>query len=126
MQSGLLISSIGIIIGVALLAAFIAGFFIWAGAKLAGIKKATIGKSILAAIACSFALWFLTGLIFPFPFVGFLLGHLVCLWILQAIFDTTFGKAFLAWIFHFVAQVIAIIIGVLTFAGGLMGLFMVF
>ena len=123
---GLIITLSGAIIGVAVLAAIIAGFFIWVGAKLAGINQVTMGKSVLAAIACSVSLWFLTGVFFFFPVIGFLIGHFVCLWIIKSIFDTTYGKAFLAWIFHFAAQIIAIMIGIATFAGGLLGLFRVF
>ena len=123
---GILITFLGTLIGVAVLAAFIAGFFIWVGAKLAGINNTTIGKSVLAAIACSLSLWFLTGVFFFLPVIGFFIGQFICLWIIKNIFDTTFGKALLAWIFHFAAQVIAIIIAVATFATGLMAMFMVF
>jgi hypothetical protein len=123
---GILVTFLGTLVGVAVLAAFIAGFFIWVGAKLAGINNTTIGKSILAAIACSLSLWFLTGVFFFFPVIGFFIGQFICLWIIKNIFDTTFGKAFLAWIFHFAAQTIAIIIAIATFATGLMAMFMVF
>ncbi|MEW6714237.1 MAG: hypothetical protein AB1306_03965 [Nitrospirota bacterium] len=123
---GILIAFLGTLVGVALLAAFIAGFFIWVGAKLAGINNTTIGKSILAAITCSLSLWFLTGVFFFLPIIGFFIGHFICLWIIKSIFETTFGKALLAWIFHFAAQVLAIIIAIATFATGLMAMFMVF
>jgi len=51
-----LITFLGTLVGVAVLAASIAGFFIWVGAKTAGIPQVTIGKSILAAISCSLPL----------------------------------------------------------------------
>ncbi|MBI5675836.1 MAG: hypothetical protein HZC48_08450 [Nitrospirae bacterium] len=123
---GILVTFLGTLVGVAVLAAFIAGFFIWVGSKLAGINNTTIGKSVLAAIACSLSLWFITGVFFFNPIIGFFIGHLICLWIIKNIFETTFGKALLAWIFHFAAQVIAIIIAIATFATGLMAMFMVF
>ena len=123
---GILITFFATLVGVAVLAAFIAGFFIWVGAKIAGINNTTIRKSVLAAIACSLSLWFLTGVFFFFPVIGFFIGHFICLWIIKNIFDTTFGKAFLAWIFHFAAQVLAIIIAIATFATGLMAMFRVF
>ena len=119
--------AIGVIIGIAIIAAFLAGFFILIGAKMAGIENATIGNSILAAIACTMTVWILTAACSVVPvigtFIGFFIGLLSCVWILMTIFKTTFGKAFLAWILHFVAQVIAIIIGLFTFAGGLASIF---
>jgi hypothetical protein len=114
----------GAVVGIAVIAAFIAGFFIWVGAKMAGVRNATMGKSILAAVSCTLFVWILAAVFSVLPVVGtavgFIVGLIACVWIIKAIFDTSTGKALLAWIFHFAAQVIAVIIGLATFAGGLM------
>jgi hypothetical protein len=106
------------------LAWIIAGIFIWIGAKLAGIQGATLFRSMMAALAATLAVWLVTAACSALPVVGtilgFLLGHLICIWILMVLFETGFARALVAWVFHFVAQILAVVIAALTFAGGIL------
>lgn len=97
----------------------IAAFFLWIGAKLAGIQNATFGKAVVAALVSVIALAVLQVITSIIPFlgglVGFLLGILVSIYIIKAVFDTSWGKALLAWILYVVAIIatvfIALVIG---------------
>ncbi len=97
----------------------IAAFFLWIGAKLAGIQNATFGKAVVAALVSVIALAVLQVIMSIIPFlgglVGFLLGILVSIYIIKAVFDTSWGKALLAWILYVVAIIatvfIALVIG---------------
>ncbi len=101
----------------------ISGFFVLLGAKMAGIEKATLGKSIIASIAGNIGYVIFATVFSLVPVIGTLLGFVVglfvMLFIIKSIFDTTFGKAFLAWIFHFVAQVLVILAMIVLAAMGL-------
>ena len=122
-----IISALGVIataiIGVALLAMLIATFFMWIGAKIAGVKNATFGKSFIAAIGSAFLTWVLSLALSFFPPVGppigFLIGLILVVFIIKGAYDTTFGKALLVSAFHLLAEIAAIVIGLLTFAGAL-------
>jgi hypothetical protein len=53
--------------------------------------------------------------------VGWIVGVLITLFVLKVVFNTTWGKAFLAWLFHGIAQlivlgIIALIVAVLGVA----------
>lgn len=104
-------------------AVLISGIFMWIGARLAGVQRATLGRAILAAIASTAIAWIIRGLFaaaLPFvgPFIGFLLGLLLVLVAIRVIFDTSFGKALLAWIFFILAQMVAgLLVGLLFFGG---------
>ena len=45
------------------------------------------------------------------------------LFVIKIVFNTTMEKAFLCWIFNFIAKIVAIIIGIFTFATAIMSLF---
>ncbi|MFQ6087519.1 MAG: hypothetical protein ACE5K0_01275 [Candidatus Methanofastidiosia archaeon] len=89
----------------------IGAFFIWIGAKLAGVRDATFGKALICAVALA-----LIGPIFNLllsfigigGFIGFILGLLVTLYIIKSIFDTSWGKAFVVWILSIVAMVASV------------------
>jgi hypothetical protein len=118
-----IISTLGVIataiIGIALLAMLIASFFMWVGAKIAGVKNATFGKSFIAAIGSAFLTWILSLSLSFFPPVGppigFLIGLFLVVFIIKGAYNTTFGKALLVWVFHLLAEIVAIVIGILTF-----------
>ena len=105
------------------LAIIISGFFMWVGAKMAGIPKATFGKAIGAAIAVSLATWLIAVVFSIVPFigtiVGFIVGLLVSLFLIKSIFSTTMGKAFLAWLFNIFAQILAIVVSIALGVGAL-------
>jgi hypothetical protein len=95
-------------------ALLLAAFFLWVGAKLAGIEGASFGKAILAALASVIALGLLEVILSLLPrsggLIGLLLGVLVSIYIIKAVFDTSWGKAILAWILYIVAIIVAGII----------------
>ncbi len=107
--------------GVAVLAMFIATFFMWLGAKMAGVQKATFGRSFIAAMGSAFLTWILSLSLSFFPPIGppigFLIGLILVIFVIMGAYDTHFGKALLVWLFHLLAEIAAIVIGILTFAG---------
>ncbi len=120
---GVIVSAI---VGVACLALLIATFFMWLGAKIVGVEKATFLRSFLAAFGSAFLTWFLS-LVLVFlppggPVIGFFVGLVLVVFVIKGAYDTDFGKALLVWIFHLLAEIAAIVIGFLTFAGVLMRL----
>jgi len=98
--------------GCIVVATVISAIFIWLGAKLAGIKGATFGRSFWAALVSSFLVWALTGIgaaLFGFGTVlGWIIGILITLVVLKKIFNTTWGKALLAWLFQGIAQLLVL------------------
>ena len=114
-------------LGIVLIAILVGAFFIWLGAKMASVKNATFGRSILAAIGASVVTgllsWVFAGFTGIGAIVGFLIGLFLSILIIKAVFKIDWGKALLVWVFHVVAEIIAIAISVLTFAGVLLNLF---
>lgn len=103
----------------------IATLFMWLGAKMAGVKKATFGRSFIAAVGSAFLTWILSLLSLSFfplvgPPIGFIIGLVLVIFVVMGAYDTTFGKALLVWLFHLLAEIAAIAIGAFTFAGVLM------
>ncbi len=99
----------------------IATFFMWLGAKMAGVEKATFWRSFIAAMGSAFLTWILSLSLSFFPPIGppigFLIGLVLVIFVIKGAYDTNFGKALLVWLFHLLAEIAAIVIGVLTFAG---------
>ena len=110
-------------IGLMVLAALIAGVFMYVGAKLAMVEKATFGRAVLAAIGSSVANWTLTACLYPIPLLGscsgFAIGLAASLVVIQVVFETSLPKAFTVWVFHLFAQMVALFLALLTFAGAL-------
>lgn len=100
------------LLGCIIVATVVSAVFIWFGAKISGIKGATFMKSFWAALASSFLVWALSAIataIFGFGSIaGWILGLFITLVVLKMIFDTTWGKAFLAWLFQGLAQLIVL------------------
>jgi hypothetical protein len=96
------------------LALLISAFFLWIGAKLAGIRGASFGKAVLAALVSVVALAILEIVLSLIPRIGgtlgLLLGILVSIYVIKAVFDTGWGKAILAWIMYIAAIIVAGII----------------
>ena len=94
------------------IATVVSAIFIWFGAKVSGIGGATFIKSFWAALVSSLLVWVLTGLasaLFGFGSIaGWILGLFITLVVLKMIFDTTWGKAFLTWLFQGLAQLIVL------------------
>ncbi|ACS33809.1 hypothetical protein [Thermococcus gammatolerans] len=94
------IGVLGII--VFLIALFVAGLFLYFGAKIVGIEDATIGKSMIAVLGGGI----LEAILSIVPVIGWLLGIIGYIWVIKAVFNTTWLKAFLAWIMTIVVVII--------------------
>lgn len=109
------------LVEVFVIALVFSALFIWAGASMAKVKSANFGKSFMAALASSIITWVITALFAGITgigsIIGFLIGLFLTILVIKTIFKTDWGKALLVWIFHIVAEVLAIIVGSLTFAG---------
>lgn len=113
----------GIIIA-AIIAAVVGGFFMWIGANLAGVRRATFGKSIVASVISAIITWAITGAFSYLPavgnLIGFVLGVVVSIFVIQGIFDVRFGKALLVWVFYVIAQLVAVVLVAVLFGGALL------
>ncbi|MBN1882450.1 MAG: hypothetical protein JW885_09770 [Deltaproteobacteria bacterium] len=103
-----------LVLGVVVVATMVSAFFIWIGAKISGVENATFMKSFWAALVSSVLIWVLAAVINA---PGWIIGLLVSLVVIKAIFKTTWGKALLTWIFHGVVQFVLLIIVVLILVG---------
>jgi len=116
-----LAGALGAALGLLVLWVLFSAFFIWIGAKMAFIPKASFGRAVMTAIACGMGSFFLSGILLFLPGIGPLLGQIIgivlSLFIIKAMFDTSFGKALLAWMFQIFAVVIALLVCFLTFGG---------
>ena len=96
------------------ISALVGGFFLMIGAKLAGIRRATFWKSVWASLLSSIATSVATGLLSMMfgigGFLGFLIGLFITLLIIRNIFDTSWSRAFVCWIFQVAAYALAIVL----------------
>ncbi len=92
--------------------------------RLAGIRNDTFGKSLRSAVYCTAAAWTLAGAFSWVPvggtLFGFAAGLVASLWILKAIYETTFKKAFLMFLFNTIAQVLSLGLALLFFGATLL------
>ena len=118
---------LGALTALFILAALLAGFFMYVGAKMAMVPRATFGRAVLAAIGCTIADWTLTVAFSPVPLLGscsgFLIGLAGSLVIIMLVFETTVGRALLVWLFHLFAQIVALFLVLLLFTGSLLSFF---
>ena len=112
-----------------LFAVILGGFFMWVAAKISGVRRATFGRAMLAAVGTTLVAS-VCSLVFHFvPFLGNLgglvIGLLLTIFVIKGAFDTSFGKAVLVWIFNVVAIVIAVVLASIlgAVAAGLLGCF---
>ncbi len=104
----------GAVIIVAIIAAVVGGFFMWVGAHLAGVRRATFGKSIAAAVLAALVTWVITGIFSFLPvhgnIIGFLIGVIFSVYVIRGVYSVRVGKALLVWIFYIIAQFVAILV----------------
>ncbi len=106
----------------------VATFFMWAGAKMAGLPKSktSFSNSLMAAIGAAVVTWIISAIFAGVAgigaIVGFLIGVLLSMFVIKAVFKVDWGKAFLVWLFHLIAQVLVFFIAAMTFAGALLTL----
>lgn len=74
-----------------------------------------------ASIACALATLLLAIIFSWIPVagtgLGFLIGLALTILVLQASYNTSFGKAFLLWVFNVAAQILAVVLAVVLFSG---------
>ncbi|MFH1978480.1 MAG: hypothetical protein ABIJ92_04085 [Candidatus Aenigmatarchaeota archaeon] len=88
----------------------ISALFIWIGAKVAQVKKGSIGRAFLVAIVFS-----IITPIFMIPFVGyalvtFILTLIINLVIIKIVFSANWRKALTTWVFSIISGIIAVLI----------------
>ena len=102
----LLLIVVGVVIG---------GILMHIGAKLAKIENVTFGKSILSAFIVTIITSIIAGPSSIVPGIGTIFGAIVAMLIsalvLKAIYNTSYGKSFLALILYMVVAVIAFLMG---------------
>ena len=89
-----------------LISAIIGTIFVHIGAKLAKISDATIMKAFEVALIGAI-LSMILGLIIP---LGGLIGFILVIAVIKYIYDTSWGKAIVAWIIYIVVLIIVIVI----------------
>jgi hypothetical protein len=100
-------------------------FFIWIGVKFAAVKDASFGNAFVAAIGIT-VLSIVLGAVFVFlniasgGLIGTLISILVTVWVIKAVFDTGWGRAFIAWIFSIIGAFIVGIILVVVLGASLL------
>lgn len=106
----------------------VATFFMWAGAKMAGLPKSktNFGNSLMAAIGAAVVTWIISAIFAGVAgigaIIGFLIGVVLSIFVIKAVFKIDWGKSFLVWLFHLVAQILVFFIAAMTFAGALLTL----
>ena len=99
----------------------VGGFFMWIAAKIARVEKSTFGRAIVAAIASSFVSILAAFVFHFFPvlgnFLGYIIGLLLSILIIKGVFETSFGKALLVWVFDIIAKIIAVLAASVIVAG---------
>ncbi len=107
-------------LALSLMATFFGAFFMWLGAKLAGVRYATFGSSIKAASGASFATWFVALAASILPGIGtaagFAIGIALSVLIIRSAYETSFGKAIMVWLFDLVSEAVALAVGLVFFA----------
>jgi hypothetical protein len=114
---------LGAIIGIFFIAWAISALFMLVAAKVSAVEGASFGKALLAAFGCSFITWLCAAVFSVLPvigtFLGMVVGILLSMVVIKSVFATSFGRAFLVWIFNALGQAVAVVVAVLTFAGAL-------
>jgi len=111
-----------VLLATAVIAALMAGVFMWLGARIASVRNATFGRSVVAAIVVSLVMWLVTLASSVMPVMGGIaglaLGLILGIFVIQGIFGTTFGRALLVWVFNVVAQVSVVVLTLLVSGQG--------
>jgi hypothetical protein len=87
-----------------LIALVIAGFVLYFSAELAGIKKASLGRSIVAVVGGGI----IAGILFIIPVIGWILGFIAYIWVIKVVFDTNWFKATLAFLIAIAVEFIVL------------------
>jgi len=102
----------------------IGGLLMWVAAKIARVEESSFGRAMFAAIATSFVsilVAFVFNLVPAFGnLFGFIVGLVLSILIIKAVFRTSFGQALLVWIFNLIAAVLAIVLAAIITASSLL------
>lgn len=102
----------------------IGGFLMWVAAKIARVEKSSFGRAMAAAVATSFVTVLASFLFKLVPvlgdFFGFIAGLVLTILVIKAVFATSFGKAFVVWIFHLVAAGVSLLLATMIMASSLL------
>lgn len=121
---------LGSIIAIIIIAFLVSALFIWIGASWANVPDNTYKKAIMVAISSV-----VVNLISPVVLVGLfafgikevlfglIIGLFLPIFIIQGIYNISFGKAFLVLICYIIAVILSGIITSMFFAGGIFALF---
>jgi hypothetical protein len=99
---------VGATVFVGLIALLVAAYFMKLGAKVAGIENPTLGKSLVAILGGGILAGIVAAVLFFLPVINVIIAFIVYIWVIKAVFNTGWGRAFLAWL-------ISIIIAGITF-----------
>lgn len=98
-------------------------FFIWISAKIGRIEDLSFGKILFAAIFASFITYLMITIFYIIPhfntYLGFSIGIILSLVVIKVILRCTYEQAVFPWIFHFLAQILTILLGATLFIGGI-------
>ena len=112
-------------IATGVIAILIASFFMWLGAKIAGVRDSRFGRAVVAAVASGFITWVIYYIFWQIPgsntIVGFIIGLVLTIIVIKAAFSTSFGKALLVWIFQILSEAIAVFLGFILFSFSIFG-----
>jgi hypothetical protein len=94
------------------IAVFVSAVFTWIGAHLAGALQTTLARAFWAAVAGMMVVWLVGSLFSAFipvvgPIFGLLPGFFLVLFVIQLIFETSFFRAVLVWVFFVLGQLAA-------------------
>lgn len=111
----------GMFLVVFIISLLIAGAILLIGAKVARVENVTLGKSMLAVLAGSVLAAIILLILSIIPIIGRILGPILAIiayvWVIKAIFNTTWGKAFIAWLMAVIVQIIVVVVIVMATAG---------
>jgi hypothetical protein len=115
-----------ITVGCIAVATALSAVFIWIGSKFTSVTNKTFGRAFYAALISSIAVWALTGMGTAFlgigSVAGWLLGIVITLAILKSVYETSWGTAFMIWIFTGVAHVIVAVFMIILLITGAIAL----
>ena len=102
-----------------LLAVLFSTICMYFGAKAVGLEDATLTKAFVASILSACAAWGVSFLLSCIPLVGsiggFVLGMVAATLLIQKVYECKFESALIVWIFHFLAEIAAIVVIVSAF-----------
>ena len=98
--------SLGAAILVWIVAFLIAAFFLYLGAKMVGIHNATVGKSFIAIVGGGILAVITAAVLFFLPGINVIVALIVYIWVVKAVFDTGWLRAFVALLLAGIIEVV--------------------